>query len=94
MRLPAEMVRSGVVEQISKPHAAWASRGYICIDDLNRFRSQYVRSLFEIRKGKMPLPKQGVLESFEEHDVLARDVSDESKPTQREGSSLESMTMK
>jgi uncharacterized membrane protein len=75
--VPAEMVRSGVIDQISKSHPGWAPEGNICIDDLNRYRAQYIETLLETEKGELTSLEKEVLESLEEHEVLASDVNKE-----------------
>jgi hypothetical protein len=75
--LPGEMVRRGVTEQISKSHPNWTPEGYICIDDLNRFRAQYIESLLETEKGELTSLEKEVLESLKENEVLASDVNKE-----------------
>ena len=75
--LPGEMVRGGVTEQINKLHPGWIPEGYICIDDLNRFRAQYIESLLETEKGELTSLEKEVLESLRENEVLASDVNKE-----------------
>jgi uncharacterized membrane protein len=75
--VPAEMVRRGVTEQINKSHPDWASEGYICIDDLNRFRAQYIESMLETEKGELTSLEKEVLESLQQHEVLSSDVNKE-----------------
>ena len=41
--MPAALVRSVVVERIREKVPNWTDDGYIRIDDLNRFRSEYIQ---------------------------------------------------
>ena len=75
--LPGEMVRGGVTEQINKLHPGWTPEGYICIDDLNRFRAQYIESLLETEKGELTSLEKEVVESLKENEVLSSDVNKE-----------------
>jgi uncharacterized membrane protein len=75
--VPVEVVRPAVVEEITKSHPDWSPEGYICIDDLNRFRIQYIESILETEKGELTSLEKEVLESLEEHEILASDVNKE-----------------
>lgn len=41
--MPAALVRSVVADRIRKIVPNWTDDGYICIDDLNRFRAEFER---------------------------------------------------
>jgi uncharacterized membrane protein len=73
--MPAELVRPSVVEVIRRSHPDWRTDGYICLSDLNRFRSMYIQEAVESDKGEISFLERQVLESLEEHDVLSSNVN-------------------
>jgi uncharacterized membrane protein len=72
--IPAALVRSPLVEHIQRAFPSWSSDGFICHDDLNRFRGQYVRLLLEDERGELSSLERSVIESLARHDILAENV--------------------
>ena len=60
---------------------AWSADGYICHDDLNRFRSAYVESMLQEERGELTSLDRSVLESLARHETLAQDVEAEFQST-------------
>ena len=75
--MPAALVRNAVAESILKAHPGWSADGYICHEDLNRFRNQYVQTLLETEKGDLTSLDQDVLQSLKQHELLASNVDAE-----------------
>ncbi len=75
--LPAALLRPSLVEQIVRACPTWSAAGYICVDDLNRFRSAYVQSLLQDERGELSSLDRSVLESLARHETLAQDVEAE-----------------
>jgi uncharacterized membrane protein len=72
--LPAAVIRPSIVEQIERAFPAWSAAGYVCLDDLNRFRSSYVQSLLQDERGEITSLERSVVESLARHETLAQDV--------------------
>jgi uncharacterized membrane protein len=72
----ASVVRPTVVELIRKTQRAWSEASFICEDDLNRFRYDYVHSLVASEKGELSDLEREVLDSISRHEILSRDVED------------------
>jgi uncharacterized membrane protein len=72
----AGLVRPVVVDMVKKSHPAWSGDGFICMDDLNRFRNQYVLSLIEEEKGELSYLEKEVLDSITKHEILATQVDE------------------
>lgn len=70
----ASIVRPSILEVIEKEFPGWSSDGFICIDDLNRFRTKYVYSLIEAERGELTNLDKEVIESIARHDILATEV--------------------
>lgn len=73
--LPAELVRTPVVELIRKKYPEWSSKGFICLADLNHFRTEYVQEVLEAEQGEMSALEQEVVRSLKEHELLAKNIN-------------------
>jgi uncharacterized membrane protein len=69
--LPAVLVRPVIADLIVKVDPKWSADGYICADDLNRFRYDYIRSLLEMEKGELSDLDKEVIESLQKHEILS-----------------------
>jgi uncharacterized membrane protein len=69
--LPAVLVRPVIAGLIAKANPKWSVDGYICVDDLNRFRSDYIRSLLEMERGELSDLDREVVESLQKHEILS-----------------------
>jgi uncharacterized membrane protein len=75
--LAAGLVRPVVADLIMRSSPEWSGEGFICLDDLNRFRNQYVLSLIEAEKGELSDLEKEVLESITRHEILATHTDQE-----------------
>ncbi len=75
--VPGVMVREPIVELIRKEHPDWSSEGFICRQDLNRFRSQYVGDVLEAEKGELSSIEDAVIKSLAEEELISRNVNTE-----------------
>ena len=73
----ASLVRPVVADLARKSYPEWSSDGFICLDDLNRFRNQYVISLVEEEKGELSYLEKEVLDSIAKHEILATQVDEQ-----------------
>ena len=73
----AGLIRPAVVEVIKRSFPGWSAKGFICEDDLNRFRYEYVSSLVEAEKGELSDLDREVLESMSRHEILSTRVDRE-----------------
>ena len=77
MMMPAALVRNAIAEQIKRENPSWSADGYICIDDLNRFRMQYIQNLLESEKGELSSLDREVIESLKRHEILSSNIETE-----------------
>lgn len=73
--LPGTFVRDSVAELIRSKHPDWSSSGFICLDDLNHFRTEYVRNILEADKGELSTLEEEVMKSLREQDILSKDIN-------------------
>ncbi|MCJ7600579.1 MAG: DUF1003 domain-containing protein [Desulfobulbaceae bacterium] len=71
------MLRPVVVDVIKKSFSGWSSEGFICTEDMNRFRTEYVFSLIEAEKGELSELEREVVESLATHEILSSHVDQE-----------------
>jgi uncharacterized membrane protein len=72
---PGSFVRDSVAELIRKKHPDWSSDGFICLDDLNHFRTEYVRNILEADKGELSTLEEQVMKSLREQDILSKNIN-------------------
>jgi len=77
MMMPAALVRNVVAEQIKRSNPDWKPEGYICRDDLNQYRMQYIQNLLESEKGELTTLDHEVLVSLQRHETLSSNVEAE-----------------
>ena len=75
--MPGELVREPIAEMIRRSHPDWSPGGFICIQDLKRFRMDYVQSALEQERGELSALEDEVVRSMREQEVLSRDVDKE-----------------
>ena len=86
--VPAALIRPVIVAEIQKSQTAFSIEGYICADDLNRFRLQYVQGLLASEKGELTDLDHKVLESLHQHELLSSDINVEFEQKQTFGEDL------
>jgi len=75
--IPAQTIRPVVLELIKRDHPDWSPDGYICEDDLDKYRARYVQESLEAEKGELSQIEQAVLKSIQENDIIAKNVNNE-----------------
>lgn len=73
--MPLDLVHGPVADLIHKKHTDLPLEGFICFDDLNRFRTDYIEDVLEQDKGQLSVLETEVVRSFREHELLAANVN-------------------
>lgn len=71
----AQLVAPPVADLIKRVHADWDQEHLICLDCLNRFRTEYVQNVLQEQKGELTALENNVLKSMLERDILARNIN-------------------
>ena len=87
-QVPASLVRPVVTAIIRKDYPDWSEEGVICLDDLNRYRHKYLRSILEQEKGELSALENGVIESLEKHEILSSHIDEDYESTLSFGENL------
>ena len=70
-----EVVRPSLSEFIHKHAPQWDGKGFICFDDLGKFRRDYVKEVLHEEIGELSALDQEVVESLQQHEILSSDIS-------------------
>ena len=82
------LVSPAVAELIQREIGSWSEEGWLCIDDLQRFRHEYVKSLLEAEKGELTALEKEVLESLSQREILSRNPEEDLKSSLTVGQRL------
>ncbi len=73
----AALVRPSVAEHIAREHPDWSAAGYVCRDDLARYRRRHIEALVAEERGEISTIDRSVIESMAQYETLAKDVDKE-----------------
>lgn len=73
----AAMVRPSITSLIEKNVPQWSGEGFICTDDLNNYRVEYIRTILEAERGALSAIEKEVLESMKTQELLSTHIEDE-----------------
>ena len=74
MMRPVDSVRPAILQLMNKDGIEPDPHGYICIDDLNKYRKLYLQNVMEEEKGVLNENDKEVLDSIVERDLISRNV--------------------
>ncbi|MHB9110321.1 MAG: DUF1003 domain-containing protein [Armatimonadota bacterium] len=80
--LPAAAVHGGLCDYLSMHHPEWSDDGYICLEDLNRLRREYVTEALLAETREMESLERAFREGLAEIDALERRLNAELTETQ------------
>jgi uncharacterized membrane protein len=72
--VPAAVVRDSIRGLILQDHPQWSPEGFICRDDLKRYRARYIEDLLQSEQRELTELEQEVLRSLREHELLSENV--------------------
>jgi uncharacterized membrane protein len=70
-----EVVRPSLADFIKKKDPQWDGKGFICFEDLGKFRKDYVKEVLEDEIGELSALDHEVVESLQAHEILSSDIS-------------------
>lgn len=85
---PGVLVRPAVAELIQGKVGRWYEEGWICSEDLQKFRHEYVQSLLIAEKGELTSLDKEVLESLKQQEILSRNPEEELQSASTAGQHL------
>ena len=72
--MPGISVPNSIVNLITAKNYHWDPEGFICLEDLNNFRSEFVRGILTEEKGTLSEFEKEVFDSIVERDLLSKNV--------------------
>jgi uncharacterized membrane protein len=72
--VPAENVRPEIGELIDEDHPGWREAGYVCRDDLLKYRRRYVNDMLLKERSELSELDHAVIASIAKHGTLTEDV--------------------
>jgi len=73
--VPAQLVPKQIADLILKNNPGWSSNGYICHDDLDRFRAQYIEEVLEKERKDLVLLEEAVSQTMKDHELPAKNTN-------------------
>jgi len=74
---PAESIPEGIAALIQKEHPDWTRAGYVCRDELTRYRTAYIGEVLRAEEGELSALDREVVASLEEQELLSRNTNEE-----------------
>jgi hypothetical protein len=71
------VVRPSLIDRIKTEHPDLPAEGFICNEDLGRFRSRYVTELLGEERGELTKLEHDVVQSLADHETLAENIEAE-----------------
>jgi uncharacterized membrane protein len=72
--LPLEILRESLIEMIRREEPDLKT-GFVCLDDVHRFRMDYIRTVLETERGELTAMDEEVMKSLQEQELMTRDVN-------------------
>jgi len=72
-----DVVRPSLLDRIKQDHPDLPAEGFVCSDDLDRFRSRYVAEMLGQERGELTKLEQDVVQSLADHETLAENIEAE-----------------
>lgn len=75
--LSAVIVRPAVAELIKSSFPNWNIEGFICREDLRKYRSEYLIKIMQDEKGDLSLLEKDVIEKMTDYETISSDIEKE-----------------
>ena len=73
----AELIRPSLLEFIKKRMPDIGEKDFICLEDLGKFRKEYVKDVLEDELGELSTLDNEVIESLQQHEILASNIAEQ-----------------
>ena len=71
----AELIRPSLAGFMKNNVPEWDDKGFVCLDDLGKFRKDYVKEVLQDEIGELSTLDNEVIESLHQHEILSSDIS-------------------
>ena len=73
----ADLIRPSLLEFIKKRMPDFDGKDFICLEDLGKFRKEYVKDVLEDELGELSTLDNEVIESLQQHEILASNIAEQ-----------------
>ena len=85
---PVELIRPHLIRFIKQKMPDWRENGYICAEDLQNLRSEYIESIINKEKGEAKGITKDFIKSIRKHELIAENIDTKYESTVRFGERL------
>ena len=75
--VPADHIHKAVADTIRSEHPDWSDQGYICLNDLNHYRTAHIREILTNERGELSDLEAEVARSMTEQELLSQNINDQ-----------------
>ena len=75
--LSAVIVRPAVADLIKSSYPKWDLKGFICREDLRKYRSEYLLKIMEDEKGELTILEKDVIDKLTDYETISSDIEKE-----------------
>ncbi len=75
--ISAVIVRPAVAELIKSSFPNWDAEGFICRDDLRKFRNEYLTKIMQDEKGELSTLEKDVIEKLTDYEIISSNIEKE-----------------
>ena len=75
--IQGKLIAKPITKLIQTKHPKWSPTGYICLADLNLFRTKYVTKVLKDASTEVYDLEKGMAKSLEEEELLSRNINKE-----------------
>ncbi len=75
--LPTVVIRPAVLELIKESVANWNANGFICRDDLRKYRNKYLLKIMEDEKGEVTKLEEDVISKLTDYETISVNIEPE-----------------
>ena len=72
-----DLIQPSLLEYVQKQVPGLDPHGFICFDDLGRFRRDFVREVLQEELGELSTLDQEVVDSLQQHEILSENIGKE-----------------
>jgi uncharacterized membrane protein len=73
--IPATAIRDSILESIHEEHPGWSDTGYICLSDLNHFRTSHIEAILTRERGELSAIEREVAQTMADEELISQDVN-------------------
>ena len=75
--VPANHIHKAVADTIRAEQPDWTDQGYICLNDLNHYRTEHIREILTNERGELSDLETEVARSMTEQELLSKNINDQ-----------------